>query len=258
MRSRSVHEDHVALAALGRRVESLVVETQGMSAEQLVADVHGRFGDRVILASSFSLEDQVLVDMISKVAPDTVVLTLDTGRLPQETFDVIEQTRRRYGVRIEVWFPQTEALERMVSENGPNLFYELVELRRLCCQVRKIEPLRRALTGRDAWICGLRSGQSVTRSAVRRVDVDGQFGLVKVCPLADWSTDQVWGYIRRNEVPYNRLHDAGYPSIGCAPCTRAIGPGEDIRSGRWWWETPGHKECGLHLHADGSLGPVES
>jgi len=170
----------------------------------------------------------------------------------------MEQTQQRYGIRIDVRFPQTEALELMVNKDGPNLFYKSVELRRLCCQVRKIEPLRRALAGREAWICGLRSGQSVTRAALRRIEVDGQFGLVKVCPLADWSTDQVWDYIRRNEVPYNRLHDAGYASIGCAPCTRAIGPGDDIRSGRWWWEAPQHKECGLHLRQEGSLGPMES
>jgi len=255
MRSKSDQTDRLGLGTIA---ESLLAQTQGLSAEQLVAAVYRCFGEKVVLASSLGLEDQVLTDMLCRVTRHPRVLTLDTGRLPQETYELMEQTQQRYGIRIDVRFPQTEALELMVNKDGPNLFYKSVELRRLCCQVRKIEPLRRALAGREAWICGLRSGQSVTRAALRRIEVDGQFGLVKVCPLADWSTDQVWDYIRRNEVPYNRLHDAGYASIGCAPCTRAIGPGDDIRSGRWWWEAPQHKECGLHLRQEGSLGPMES
>jgi phosphoadenosine phosphosulfate reductase len=145
----------------------------------------------------------------------------------------------------------------MVNGSGVNLFYESVELRKQCCAVRKMAPLKKRLASLDAWVCGLRSEQSTTRSDLARVSVDEAFGLIKVAPLADWSTDQVWAYIKEHDIPTNALHDQGYPSIGCAPCTRAVESGEDIRAGRWWWEAPEHKECGLHLHPDGTLGPKE-
>ena len=155
---------------------------------------------------------------------------------------------QRVSREFEMLFPDSARLEDLTMTYGPNLFYSSVELRKLCCQVRKVEPLRRKLSQLDAWICGLRREQSVTRDQLKRIEWDEAFGLVKVNPLADWSGEQVWKHIRDNEVPYNKLHDKGYPSIGCSPCTRAVKEGGDIRSGRWWWESPEHKECGLHIH----------
>jgi phosphoadenosine phosphosulfate reductase len=160
---------------------------------------------------------------------------------------LIEKTRRRYGLEIEVLVPDRLQVEAMAAWHGADLFYDSVENRKLCCHVRKVNVLKRELAGLDAWICGLRREQSVTRTDVQRVEWDDANGLIKINPLADWTTQQVWDYIRANDVPYNVLHDSGYPSIGCAPCTRAIAAGEDIRAGRWWWESPEHKECGLHL-----------
>jgi phosphoadenosine phosphosulfate reductase len=236
---------------MGREAETaadVAAATAGLDAEGLLAHVAKRFAGRIALASSFGAEDQVVTDLLLKVAPEVPIFTLDTGRLPQETYDVIEATREKYGVAIEMLCPDATALEEMVRRHGPNLVRETVELRRLCCRVRKVEPLRRRLAELDAWICGLRREQAATRTEVQRVEWDEANGLIKINPLADWSTDQVWDYIRARGVPYNRLHDAGYPSIGCAPCTRAVASGEDIRAGRWWWESPEHKECGLHTH----------
>lgn len=222
-------------------------KTSNASPQQLVEYVLKHFGDRIALATSFSAEDQVLTDMICNVARKPHIFTLDTGRLPQETYDVMDQTRKRYGIDIKVMFPDSELVEEMVTRSGPNLFYNSIDDRKLCCQVRKIEPLKRALAPLEAWICGLRSAQSTTRTDLQTVDWDDAFGVVKVCPLADWSTDQIWKYIRDKDLPYNKLHDKGYPSIGCAPCTRPVAENQDIRAGRWWWEAPEHKECGLHL-----------
>jgi phosphoadenosine phosphosulfate reductase len=222
-------------------------KTQNMDARKLLEHVLNRFEGRIALATSFGAEDQVLTDIICNISPKTRIFTLDTGRLPEQTYEVMEKTRKRYDIDIKVMFPDHDFLEEMVLRSGPNLFYKSITDRKLCCQVRKIEPLKRALTDLDAWICGLRSEQSTTRTDLESVDWDNAFNLVKVCPLADWSTDDVWKYIRDNDLPYNKLHDKGYPSIGCAPCTRPVEEGQDIRAGRWWWETPEHKECGLHL-----------
>lgn len=206
------------------------------------------YGDRVALASSFGAEDVVLIDMLARIDRRSRVFTLDTGRLPQETYDVMEKIRDKYGLKIEIYYPDTKAVEDMVTRYGPNLFYKSVELRKLCCEIRKVEPLKRALKEVSAWITGLRREQSVTRTEVKKVEIDRSHNsIVKINPLADWSEEQVWSYIRENGVPYNALHDQNYPSIGCAPCTRAIKPGEDVRAGRWWWEDPEHKECGLHI-----------
>ncbi len=206
------------------------------------------FSPRLALASSFGAEDVVLIDMLSRLEPPTRIFTLDTGRLPAETYTLMEAIRDRYGLSIEVYFPQADAVEAMVREHGVNLFYKSVENRKLCCGVRKVEPLSRALQGLDAWITGLRRDQAVTRTTVEKVEVDTDHGgIVKINPIADWTWDQVWTYIRAQGLPYNALHDRGYPSIGCAPCTRAVQPGEDLRAGRWWWELdPAAKECGLH------------
>jgi len=205
-----------------------------------------QFGKRAVMATSFGAEDQVLTAMLAVLGNPIELFTLDTGRLPQETFDVMDKTQKKYGIHIRVYFPDFHAVEAMVAQHGVNLFYDSIDKRKQCCGVRKVEPLRRALAGRQAWVCGLRREQSITRQALEFAAWDDQFGLVKLCPLADWTELQVWDYIKANDVPYNALHDAGYPSIGCAPCTRAIQPGQDVRAGRWWWEEPEHKECGLH------------
>lgn len=204
------------------------------------------FEGKVALSSSLGSEDQVLSHMLARIAPQARIFTLDTGRLFPESYDLIHRTQERYGIKIQVYFPANGDVEPMVAEKGINLFYASIENRKQCCHVRKIIPLQRALSGLDAWICGLRREQSPTRDAVNMVEWDEVNGLIKVNPLADWTNDQVWEYIHANKVPYNPLHDKGFVSIGCQPCTRAIMPGEDQRAGRWWWENPETKECGLH------------
>jgi phosphoadenosine phosphosulfate reductase len=234
------------------QVEAAFAETAGLSAEEILAWAAKRLGCRIALASSLGAEDQVLTDMIARHGLPIAIFTLDTGRLPQETYDLLDATRERYGIKIEVLFPDRADVEAMVHSKGVNLFYHSAEDRKACCRVRKVIPLRRKLASLDAWITGLRREQAVTRQEVQTAEWDEANGLVKINPLADWTADQVWDYIRRNDVPYNALHDRGYPSIGCAPCTRAVAPDEDVRSGRWWWEEPRHKECGLHV-VDGQL-----
>ncbi len=235
-------------------IAALLVETADLSPEDMLAWAYSRFGRHVAFASSLGAEDQVLTDMLSRVAPKLAVFTLDTGRLPQETYDVLTATRERYGLTIEVLFPQAADVEEMMTGRGPNSFRQSVEDRKLCCHIRKVLPLRRRLAGLDAWITGLRRDQAATRTGLASVEWDAANGLLKINPLADWSAEEVWTYIRCNDVHYNALHERGYPSIGCSPCTRAVAAGEDIRAGRWWWESPRHKECGLHA-ADGRLVP---
>lgn len=205
------------------------------------------FGGKVALASSLGAEDMVITDLLWKVDPHSRIFTLDTGRLPEETYRVMDRVREKYGINLEVFFPENDRIEEMVRIHGINLFYDSIEYRKLCCYVRKMEPLKRALSELDAWICGLRRDQSVTRADVAVFEIDEtNGGILKVNPLIDWSEEDVWNYIRENDVPYNELHDKSYPSIGCEPCTRAIRTGEDVRAGRWWWESPEQKECGLH------------
>ncbi|MDP3703640.1 MAG: phosphoadenylyl-sulfate reductase [Candidatus Omnitrophota bacterium] len=227
-------------------------EMESKSPQEVVRWALEQFGDRVALASSFGAEDVAIIHMMVQVSPTPRIFTLDTGRLNQETYDVMDQIREKYHVTLEVMFPKAEAVERMVREKGLNLFYQSIENRKLCCGIRKVEPLNRALASLDAWITGLRRDQVVTRSSVKKVDLDADHGgIAKINPLADWSWEQVMAYVKQHGVPYNVLHDRGYPSIGCAPCTRAVKPGEDFRAGRWWWERPEQKECGLHVkHAD--------
>jgi len=210
-----------------------------------------------VLACSFGAEDMVLVDVIARLACPITVVTLDTGRLPEETHSLIERTQRRYGIDIDVRFPEGGAVEALVRRHGSNGFYASVAERHACCNVRKVEPLARALAGNHAWITGLRREQSTHRAGVAAKAFDDAHGLWKFNPLADWSHDDVWAYIRHYGVPYNALHDRGYPSIGCAPCTRAVEPGEDMRAGRWWWERDDRKECGLHPRVV-PIRPVES
>ncbi len=207
------------------------------------------FSPRIALSASFgSPEGMVILDLMHQIDPSrTRVFTIDTGRLPQETYDLMDRVRDRYQVEVEVFFPRPERLQEMVRSNGLNLFYESIEKRQLCCGIRKGEPLERALTDLDAWIAGLRAEQSVTRSHVRAVEVDAAHGdRIKLNPLYRWSADEVESYVRQNRVPVNALHRMGYPSVGCAPCSRAIEPGEDARAGRWWWENPETRECGIH------------
>lgn len=205
-----------------------------------------KYQNRIALASSLGLEDQVLTHMILKQKASARIFTIDTGRLFAETYSLIDKTNMKYGIKMEVFFPENIAVENYVRTNGINAFYESVDKRKECCRVRKIVPLLRALSTLDVWICGLRQEQSVTRTAVQMVEWDDANKLIKINPLISWSEHDVWNYIKTNNVPYNLLHDKGFPSIGCQPCTRAINDGEDIRAGRWWWENPEHKECGLH------------
>ncbi len=234
--------------------QALVPELEPMTAESLLRWALERFHPRIVFASSFGAEDVVIIDLLARIRQDVRIITLDTGRLHEETYQLMERIRDRYGLPIETFFPDQEAVERLEREKGFFSFRQNIEDRKECCRIRKIVPLRRALAGLDAWITGLRREQAMSREQVRKLEYDTAFDLVKLNPLADWSNSDVWDYIRSHEVPYNRLHDQHFPSIGCAPCTRAVLPGEDIRAGRWWWERPDTRECGLH----GSPAPARS
>jgi phosphoadenosine phosphosulfate reductase len=215
--------------------------------EEVITFFNSEFGNSVCLSSSMSAEDQVLTDMLMKINPGFRIFTLDTGRLFPDTLNLIQKTRDQYKTDIEVIFPDYLLVQEMVRKKGINLFYESPEYRKLCCKIRKVEPLKRALTGMKAWVTGIRKDQTIDRFNTEIVEWDETHGLIKINPLYRWSDKMVWEYIRSNNVPYNELHDKGFPSIGCQPCTRAVAQGEDIRAGRWWWEDQGHKECGLHV-----------
>ncbi len=227
-------------------IESLNQQWAGLSAEEILRNALSIFGNKITFATSLGAEDQVITYMLSKIDKSANIITLDTGRVFPETYDLLHRTVNRYGINIKSYYPDTAQVEEMVNTKGINLFYESIENRKLCCHVRKIVPLRRALHGKDAWITGLRREQSVTRTDLKTVEWDAANGLIKINPLLEWSEVQVWDYIKSNDIPYNKLHDQGFPSIGCQPCTRAIEKGEDLRAGRWWWEMPDSKECGLH------------
>ncbi|HUO04336.1 MAG TPA: phosphoadenylyl-sulfate reductase [Candidatus Binataceae bacterium] len=235
----------------GRMTESEVAQIaasfESKSPEALVAWAIGRFGSGLGICSSFQAEGCVLIDMAWRIDPKIRVFTIDTGRLPNETYDLMDKIRDRYGIAIEVFLPDTSVVEKMVTKHGLNLFYRDLNSRLLCCQVRKVVPLRRALENYSAWVTGLRRGQWETRANLQKAALDNDHGgLVKLAPLADWSERQTWNYIRANDVPYSTLYDKGYKSIGCAPCTRPVSEGQDPRAGRWWWEDEGPKECGMH------------
>ena len=222
-------------------------QLKNASAQEVLQAALSEHGDKVSLASSFGAEDVVLIDMLHKIDQKAKVFTLDTGRLNQETYDVMDAIREKYGMTFDVYHPDTEKVEKMSEESGFNLFYDSIEKRKLCCGVRKMDGLKRALSGLDAWITGLRAEQSVTRVDMRKMERDEGNDMMKFNPLMEWTEDDIWDYIRDNEVPYNALHDQGFPSIGCEPCTRAVKKIEDFRAGRWWWENPDQKECGLHV-----------
>ena len=202
---------------------------------------------RIAVASSFGAEDVVVIDMMMKINPKSRIFTLDTGRLNQETYDVMDEIRKKYDINIEVMFPDQNEVEQMVRVNGLNLFYNSIGNRKLCCGIRKVHPLNRMLSTLDGWITGLRADQTEVRLKANKIEIDEQHnGIIKINPIIEWTWEQTWDYIKKNNIPYNKLHDNGYPSIGCEPCTRAIKPGEPLRAGRWWWESDPQKECGLH------------
>jgi thioredoxin-dependent adenylylsulfate APS reductase len=236
--------------------ESLRAEADSWSAQEILIWAIKNYHPRLALSCSFgNPEGLVLLDMMHAIEPTSRVYVLDTGRLHQATYDLIDRVRDRYDKAIDVVFPDADAVQGMVREHGMNLFYESLEKRQLCCAIRKVEPSRRYLATLDAQVTGLRREQGVTRGAAAKLEVDARHhGIVKVNPLADWSADDVWHYVRERDVPVNRLHVEGFPSVGCAPCTRAVPLGEDPRSGRWWWEQPETRECGLHVgeEAEGS------
>ena len=236
-------------ALTAEEVEAANKELDGKSPQTILEWAVERFHPRLALSSSFGAEDVALIDMLWRINPAARVFTLETLRLPTETYTLMDQIQARYGINVEAYYPDMAEVATMVKDHGYNLFYKSEELRKLCCGIRKMEPLQRALDGLDAWISGLRRDQAATRTNVGVVELDVAHGSrVKLNPLANWTWEQVWEYIRANKIPYNELHDNGYPSIGCLPCTRAVTPGEDPRAGRWWWELdPNSKECGLHV-----------
>ena len=225
---------------------SASVTARTSEVEALLAAITHDFGPATF-ANSLGAEDMVLTDLILKARLPIDIFSLDTGRLPPETYDLIGSVEKHYGHRLTIFFPRADDVETYVRNQGINAFRDSVTLRKACCAIRKVEPLQRALAGKRAWITGLRAQQAATRDGLPLREYDAGNGLEKFNPLAEWTEKEVWTYIRQNAVPYNALHDKFYPSIGCAPCTRAISPGEDIRAGRWWWESPESKECGLHV-----------
>jgi len=228
------------------QIEALNQRYSQATTEQLLSGFLFDFEGKIALSSSLGIEDQVLTHMVCNIDKTTKIFTLDTGRLFPETYDLIHRTNHKYGIKMSVYFPEAGQVEEMVNTKGINLFFESVENRKLCCNIRKIQPLKRAFKGLEVWICGLRSEQSVTRHDMQRIEWDEANGIIKLNPLIHWTEEETKEYIKTHGIPYNPLHDKGYPSIGCQPCTRAIFPGEDIRAGRWWWENPDTKECGLH------------
>jgi len=219
----------------------------GAGAEEILRAGLEAAGGPVALASSFGIEDVVVIDLIRELQLPVGIFALDTGRLPEETYQTAEAVAMRYGVRIDWYFPERSAVEELERDKGLFSFRNSLEDRHQCCAIRKVEPLQRALAGLSGWVTGMRAEQSVTRSALAPLEIDAAHGgIVKINPLAAWSEAEVWAYAEKKNLPVNPLHRRGYPSIGCAPCTRAIEPGESSRAGRWWWEDPEHKECGLH------------
>ena len=227
-------------------------EADSMSAQEILTFSVKNFHPQLALACSFGAPGGlVLLDMMHRIDPASRVFAIDTGRLPQATHDLVDRVRARYDKRVEVIFPRAQAVESMVAAKGTNLFYASVENRQLCCQVRKVEPLQRYLADLDAWVTGLRRDQGVTRVDTRKLEIDhAHGGLLKINPIADWTRAEVMDYVRAHDVPINRLHDCGYPSVGCDPCSRGIESGEDLRAGRWWWEGPETRECGIHAEEE--------
>ena len=202
---------------------------------------------RFAIVTSFQIDGSVLIDMAARINPKVRIITVDTGRMPQEQFDIIDAFRQRYGLEIEILFPDARDVEALTKKHGPNLFYDSINNRLLCCQVRKVVPQVRALKSLDCWVTGLRRDQWATRANIKKIELDHDHGgIVKLCPLADWNEDEVWAYAKDNDVPIHPLYYKGYKSLGCSPCCRPVEEGQHSRSGRWWWETNAPKECGMH------------
>jgi phosphoadenosine phosphosulfate reductase len=234
-------------------VLTLELEQKAAAVRDLLTDVVERYG-KVVYANSLGAEAMVLTDVIWSHVPGIDIFSIDTGRLHQETYDLIERLERRYKRRIRLVHPDTQSLEKLTGEQGTNGFYHSLEARISCCGARKVEPFKRAVAGYGAWVTGVRREQSAARSGGQPSEWDAPYGLQKVSPLLDWTEEQIWQYIRARHLPYNSLHDRQYPSIGCLPCTRAIQPGENPRAGRWWWERPESRECGLHPRVRPAVG----
>ncbi len=234
-------------------IDELATTFETRPPQELLRWAIDRFGDGLAIATSFQADGMALLDMCYRLDPHVRVITVDSGRLRQETYDLIDRVRERYGIPIEVFSPEAQELESFVGAHGPNPFYRSLELRVRCCEIRKVAPLTRALSGLDAWVSGQRRDHLATRRTIRVVERDALHGgIVKLNPLASWSDDRVWAYLRAHDVPHNALYDQGFTSIGCAPCTRPTRPGDDPRSGRWWWEAGTTKECGMHCRVDWS------
>lgn len=229
------------------KVQLLPEITEGTPAHEIIRSGLASAGDKVKLACSFSIEDIVLVDILQNLFPQVSIFALDTGRLPEETYETADAVSQRYGIKVDWYFPQRESIEKLEQEKGLFSFRDSIKNRKECCAIRKVEPLKRALSGLDGWITGMRREQSVTRTELQPLQLDEMHGgIIKINPLVFWGEEKVWDYADKNRLPVNRLHRLGYPSIGCAPCTRPVKEGDDSRAGRWWWESADHKECGLH------------
>lgn len=228
-------------------IERIREDLKDLEPLQILQYINTEFGSRAVFSTSFGIEDQVITHLLSTIDAQISIFTLETGRLFPETYYVWNRTLERYQLPIKTYFPQTDSIEQLVAEKGPSSFYESVENRKECCFIRKIEPLKRAIKGYDIWITGIRSDQSANREDMDFIEWDESNGILKIHPLFQWSLNDVENFLKNNNVPYNPLHDKGFPSIGCQPCTRAILPGDDFRAGRWWWEDKSKKECGLHV-----------
>jgi phosphoadenosine phosphosulfate reductase len=227
-------------------IEAIKKQTLGLNTIETLAHLADQFPGKIVFSTSFGWEDQIITHQIFVNKLPIKVFTLETGRLFPETYYVWNRTMEMYGEPIHAYYPQHELLEQMVNAKGPNSFYESVDNRKECCGIRKVEPLKRALAGNSCWVTGIRAEQSQNRQTMESFEWDAQNELIKFHPILNWTLDEVKEYIKKHNIPYNTLHDRGFPSIGCAPCTRAIQPGEDFRAGRWWWEDQSNKECGLH------------
>ncbi|OHD62452.1 MAG: phosphoadenosine phosphosulfate reductase [Spirochaetes bacterium GWF1_41_5] len=212
-----------------------------------------KYGETAVFSSSFQAEDQAITDMICKVNQTIGFFTIDTGRLHQETYNTLEKTELKYGIKFKIFFPDYRDIEKTVYDKGINMFYQSVDNRKECCRIRKVLPLKRALNSAKVWITGLRREQSITRKNIDLISYDSEYQIIKVNPILEWSYQKMWDYLRTHEVPLNKLHELGFPSIGCEPCTRPVQPGDNTRAGRWWWENPEHKECGLHKSCSYSI-----
>ena len=233
-------------------VDRLNVEFEDSSPEELLNWTLEELHPNVGIGTSFQVQGMVLIDMLMRINSEARIFTLDTGRLNKETYEVMEEVNNKYNTIVEIIFPEKDEVEQMVNTHGINLFYKSVENRRMCCKIRKTNPLNKFLRSLDGWISSIRRDQTQSRSGAKKFEIDYLHGrILKVNPLVNWTLEQVWSYVKRNEVPYNKLHDMGYPSIGCAPCTRPIKDGEDVRAGRWWWEIETDKECGIHYQYSG-------